>query len=162
MTDEQTAEELDEDAGPSDALEVKGRLRLELFEDGELVDERIVENIVTTVGRNAIADQVLAAPTLGKPTHMALGTSGTAETVGDTALGAEVGGSRVALTSKTRAGNVVTYVGDFGAGVGAGALQEAGIFDAGAAGNMWHRVTFAVMNKSATATLRITWTLTIG
>jgi len=124
--------------------------------DGKIKEERHVHNTVTTSGRNGIADQILAAPTLGKPTHMAIGTGSPAAN----ALGTEL--DRNALTSKTRSTNVITMVGDWLAGDGTGALTEAGTFDAGAAGNMWMSASFAVVNKAALDTLGISWTLTIS
>lgn len=113
-------------------------------------------NTVTTAGKNGIADQVLASPSLGKPTHMAVGTG----TPSGTALGTEL--DRNALTSKTRSGAVVTMVGDWAAGDGTGAITEAGIFDASSSGNMWLSASFSVINKGASDTLTITWTLTIS
>jgi hypothetical protein len=123
--------------------------------DGKVKEVR-QSNTVTTSGKNGIADQILAAPSLGKPTHMAVGTGSPAAN----ALGVEL--DRNALTSKNRSTNVVTMVGDWAAGDGTGALTEAGIFDAGAAGNMWCSTSFAVVNKLAADTLSITWTLTIN
>ena len=76
------------------------------------------------------------------------------------ALGAEVGSSRTALATKTRNTNVVTMTVSLGPGVGTGALTEAGVFDAGAAGNMHLSQTFSVINKAAGDTLDITWTWT--
>lgn len=133
---------------------ITGRLVIE--KNGVVVLD--VTNTITTAGRNAYADQILASPTLGKPTHMAVGTGSPAAN----ALGAEVASSRVALTSKTRSGNVVTMIGDWAAGVGTGALTEAGIFDASSSGNMNQSTTFSVINKAASDTLKITWTLTVG
>lgn len=150
-------------AAPEDKATLRGHLKIELHgPDGELKHSSEVENLVTTVGKNLVADQLLAAPTLGKPTHMAVGHGAVAPAPGDTTLGAE--DARVALTSKTRTGNVVTMVGDFGAGVATGvAISEAGLFDAAAAGNMSNRVTFGPYpTKGAGDTLRITWTLTVG
>lgn len=115
-----------------------------------------VFNSVTTAGKNGIADQILAAPTLGKPTHMAIGTG----TGGTTSLTTEL--DRNALTSKTRSNAVVTMVGDWAAGDGTGALTEAGIFDAATTGNMWTYTSFSVINKGAADALTITWTLTIA
>jgi len=93
-------------------------------------------------------------------THMAVGTSSTAPTAGDTALGGEVG--RVALASSTSASNVVTYTATFPAGTGTGALVEAGIFNAGASGTMLCRTTFSVVNKGAADAMSITWTITVS
>lgn len=124
--------------------------------DGRFKAIRYVHNTVTTAGKAGIADQLLAAPSLNKPTHMALGTG----TPSGTALGTEL--DRNALTSKLRSGAVVTMVGDWSAGDGTGAITEAGIFDAGAAGNMYCSQSFAVVNKAAADVLSISWTLTIS
>lgn len=123
--------------------------------NGRIKEQRDIYNTVTTSGLNGIADQILAAPTLGKPTHMAIGTG----TPGANALGSEL--DRNALTSKTRLNAVVTMVGDWAAGDGTGAITEAGIFDAGAAGNMWLSSGFAVVNKNASDSMSIQWSLSI-
>ena len=122
--------------------------------DGKIKDERRIHNTVTTAGKNGAADQILASPTLGKPTHMAVGTG----TPSGTALGTET--DRNALTSKTRSGAVVTMVADWAAGDATATLTEAGIFDAASTGNMWCSSTFTAIVKGASDTLQITWTLT--
>lgn len=124
--------------------------------DGKIKKRKHIFNTVTTAGRNGIADQILAAPTLGKPTHMAVGTG----TGGTTSLTTE--NDRNALTSKTRAGAVVTMVGDWAAGDATAALTEAGVLTASTGGDMWLYTTFAVVNKGASDALQITWTLTIS
>lgn len=121
--------------------------------DGKVKETRVA-NTVTTAGKNGAADQILASPSLNKPTHMAVGTGSPT----GTALGAET--DRNALTSKTRSGAVVTMVGDWAAGDATAALTEAGVFDAAATGNMWLSASFSVVNKGASDTLQITWTLT--
>lgn len=123
--------------------------------NGEIKHDAVY-NTVTNNGRYGIADQILAAPTLGKPTHMAIGTG----TGGTTALASEL--DRNAMTSKTRATNVITMQGDWVAGDGTGALTEAGVFTASTAGDMWLYTTFPVVNKGANDALTITWTLTIS
>lgn len=146
--------------GADDAISLKGHIRVEVYgDDGALKDSREQDNIITTVGRNMIADRLLAAPTLGVPTHMGVGTSGTAAAVGDTTI---TGETRVALTSKTRATNVVTYVGDWAAGQATATLQEVGLWDAASGGNLVGRATFTSIAKGASDTLKITWTWTIG
>jgi hypothetical protein len=143
-------------------MEVKDSLALRGFvvlvlkgPDGKIKEVRAA-NTVTTAGKNGAADQILASPTLPKPGWMAIGTG----TPSATLLGAEL--DRNALTSKTRATNVVTMVGDWAAGDGTGALTEAGVFDVVTFNtvNMWLSVSFAVVNKLAADTLSITWTLT--
>lgn len=128
-------------------------------EDGVVKDERTY-NTVTNNGKNGIADQILAAPTLGKPTHMAIGTGTNGTPASATQLTTEL--DRNALTSKTRSGAVVTMVGDWAAGDGTGALTEAGVLTASSGGDLWLYTTFPVVNKGANDALQITWTLTIS
>lgn len=123
---------------------------------GETRKSKRIFNTVTTAGKAGIADQILAAPSLNKPTHMAVGTG----TGGTTALTTEV--DRNALTTKTRSGAVVTMVGDWAAGDATAALTEAGVLTAASAGDLWLYTTFAVVNKGANDALQITWTLTIS
>lgn len=134
-------------------LHVKAVLRDEFGNIKQVVS---VYNTVTTAGKNGIADQILASPTLGKPTHMAIGTG----TGGTTSLTTEL--DRNALTSKNRSGAVVTMVGDWAAGDGTGAITEAGVFDASSSGNMWLYSSFSVINKAAADSLSISWTLTVS
>jgi len=140
-------------------LNLKANMKIELFDEtGKLKEIREVHNTVTTAGKAGIMDQALAAPTLVKPGWMELGTGSPAATL----LGTYITGSRTALTSKTRATNVITMIADFAAGVGTGAITEAGVFDVVTANtvNMWLSATFAVVNKAAADTLKITWTFT--
>jgi hypothetical protein len=141
-----------------DGLQIKDNVRIVLRGPDGKVTHESVHNLVTTAGLAGAADQILAAPTLNKPTHMAIGTGTPAATL----LGAEI--DRNALTSKTRLGSVVTMVADWAAGDGTGAITEAGVFDNGVANtiNMWMSASFAVVNKLAADTLQITWTLTFA
>ena len=136
-------------------ITMQGRLVVIVRGPDGRIKESFITNTVTTAGKAGAADQILASPTLGKPTHMAIGTG----TPGATALGSEL--DRNILTSKVRGTNVVTMVGDWAAGDGTGTLTEAGLFDAAGAGNMWTSATFAV-TKGASDTLSITWTLTFS
>lgn len=138
-------------------LKLEGKLHIKLFDkNGKLKKEVKIHNTVKNAGLYGIADQILASPTLNKATHMAIGTG----SPGATALGAEL--DRNAFTSKTRNNAVVTFVGDWAAGDGTGAITEAGVFDAAASGNMWLSSSFSVINKTASDTLQITWTLTLS
>lgn len=117
---------------------------------------RYVHNTVTTAGKQCIADQLLASPSLNKPTHMAIGTG----SPGATALGTEL--DRNALTSKTRSGAVVTMVGDWAAGDGTGTITEAGLFDASSSGNMIASASFSAIAKAAGDSLSVSWALTVS
>lgn len=124
--------------------------------DGNIKDERHIHNTTTNAGKYGIADQILASPSLGKPTHMAVGTG----TPSSTALGTE--SDRNAVTSKARTNAVVTIIGDWAAGDATASITEAGIFDASSDGNMWCSSSFTAIVKGANDTLKITWELTIS
>jgi hypothetical protein len=143
----------------------KGTLLVQLFsQDGKLKEERKITNLMTNAGEAHIADQLSSAPDESALSHMAIGTGTTDPTSAQTALVNEI--DRNALTSRTQGAggddNDVIYVGDWAAADGTGAIAEAGIFNSSAAGIMLCRSTFAVINKGASDTLKITWTVTIG
>jgi hypothetical protein len=139
-------------------LKIKDNVRLVLRgPDGKIKEVRVA-NTVTTAGKNGSADQLLLSPTIAKPGWMAVGTG----TPSATLLGAEV--DRNALTSKTRSGAVVTFVGDWAAGDATAAITEAGVFNVVTANtvDMFVSASFAVITKGALDTLQITWTLTFA
>jgi len=139
----------------SDDLKMKGHLIVEL--NGETVFD--VPNLVVTTGKNFVASRIKDT-TSAAMTHMGIGTSVTSAAAGDTALGGEA--ARVALTSTTVTNNVVTYVATFGAGTGTGAITEAGLFNDSTGGTMFCRTTFAVVNKGASDSMTITWSVTVS
>ena len=143
-----------------ETLEMIGRLKIEVFgEDGKLKQVAAIPNLVVTTGKEFIASRMTAA-SASVMSHMAVGTDSTSPVAGDTALGAEI--ARVALTSGNTSGAVATYVASFPAGTGTGGLQEAGIFNAGSSGTMLCRTTFSVINKGASDSMTITWTVTVS
>jgi uncharacterized membrane protein len=139
----------------SDDLKMKGHLTIAL--NGETVFD--VPNLVVTTGKNFVASRIKDT-TSAAMSHMGIGTSSTAAVAGDTALGAEA--ARVALTSTTVTNNVVAYVASFPAGTGTGAITEAGLFNANTVGTMFCRTTFAVVNKGASDSMTITWSVTVS
>lgn len=145
-----------------DKLAIRGLVAIELFDaDGNLKQREVTDNLVVTAGKNHIADQLKSSPAQAAASHMAVGTGTTAPAAGDTTLQTEL--DRNALTSRTAATNVVTYVGDWAAGDATNAaLSEAGIFNAASVGTMLARATFTAIPKGASDTLKITWTITIG
>lgn len=143
----------------AERLRLRGHLRVELIREDGTSEVTEYDNLVVTVGKNHIADQLSSAPGGAAMSHMAIGTGGGAPALGDTALTTEL--DRNALTSRTDSTNVVTYVGDWAAGDGTGTLTEAGIFNAASAGTMLARAAISV-TKGASDTLKITWTVTIG
>ena len=143
----------------NDLIKVKGELKLTFTNpQGNVTHETIVPNLVVTTGKNFIADRLKNNTTV--MSHMAIGTGSTAAAAGNTALGSEAG--RVALTSTTVSTNSVAYVASFGAGTGTGAITEAGLLNASSSGTLLCRTVFSVINKGASDTLGITWTVTIS
>ena len=146
--------------GFADGISIDANVHLVLRgPDGRIKDERRVHNQVQTAGKAHIADQLSAVPGEAAMSHMAVGT-GSGQGVGDATLLAEI--DRNALTSRTDAGAVVTYVGTWVPGDATNALTEAGIFNNAAGGTMLVYADFLVINKGALDSLVMTWTLTIN
>lgn len=143
-----------------DALKITGQVHLELKnEHGEVLETRVA-NTVVTAGKNVIAARMLAAPTKGAMSYMAVGSGTTAVSLTDTGLSVEV--ARVGLGSSVVAGAVLTYTATFNPGTATGTLSEAGIFNDPTIGDMLARTSFGVITKGALDTLTITWTVTIN
>jgi len=134
-------------------MAMKGRLTIAL--NDEVVQE--VDNLVVTTGKGYVASRMKDA-TATAMSHMAIGTGSTAAAASDTALGSE--SARVALTSTTVSGADITYVATFGAGTGTAAITEAAVLNASSSGTMLCRTVFAVVNKGASDSMTITWTVT--
>lgn len=148
----------------NDNIKVTGKLHIVLRDMyGNIKEEKTVNNLVVTVGKNVIAAR-LQGTSVGVMTHMGLGTNAAAPAAGNTALGAEIVSSRIPLTVSggTVVTNTVTYATTFVGGVGTGAVTEAGIFSAASAGNMLCRTTFSPVNKDVSDTMSISWAVTIA
>jgi hypothetical protein len=143
----------------NDNLKINGDVVVEITgADGQIKDRREIKNLVVATGKTFIAGRMVGTPTA--MSHMAVGSSSTAAANGDTALGASLG--RVALTSSSSSGAVVTYVATFPPGTGTGAVVEAGVFNDPTAGTMLCRTVFAVVNKGADDAMSITWAITVS
>jgi hypothetical protein len=95
--------------------------------------------------------------------YMGVGT-GTGQGSSDTGLATAL--ARVALDSTTQGtttdDNDVIYVATFPAGTGTGALTEAGIMQADNNTTMMAYTSFDVINKGASDSFVVTWTITCG
>ena len=144
-----------------DNMKATGRLNIVVKDaEGNVKDSREVDNLVVDTGLDYIASR-MKDTTEGAMSHMELGTGTTAAAAADTALETVISGSRVALTSTTVTDNTIAYVASFDAGVGTGAVTEAGILNAASGGTLLCRTVFSVVNKGALDTMSITWTITI-
>lgn len=143
----------------NDGLKLRGDVALVLRDkDGNVKEERNIENLIVNAGLNFICDRMKDDETA--MTHMALGSGSTAAAASDTSLGSQLG-SREALDSSTVTANQIVYVASFEAGDATGAVTEAGIFNAASSGTMLCRTVFSVVNKAADDTLSVNWTITL-
>lgn len=144
-----------------DTVSVKGKLQINVIdENGNLKDQRNVDNLVVAVGKNYIASR-MSSNSATIMSHMAVGTSNTSATTSQTLLGGENG--RVSLDSTTVTANAVSYIATFPAGTGTGTLTEAGIFNSPSTdgGTMLCRTNFNDVNKASGDTIIITWNVTV-
>ena len=144
----------------NDGFNLKGKVEVRL--NDEVV--RNIDNLVVTDGKEFVASSMIKT-TSNSPaamSHMAIGSGSTAAAAGNSALGSQLG--RVALTGGTGtvSGAVVTYVATFPAGTGTGAVTEAGILNASSSGTLLCRTVFSVVNKGASDSMTITWTVTVS
>lgn len=149
----------------SENIKATGNLELVLTDAlGNIKERRNETNLVVTTGKGFIAAR-MGSSAAAIMSHMAIGTSATAESAAQTALITQAG--IVALTSTslittTVSLDTVQYVATFGASTGTGAIVEAGLFNAASAGTMLSRTVFSVINKGASDVLTITWKVTIS
>ena len=144
----------------NDETRALGKLTIEVKDkDGKLKQREEVKNLVVDTGLAYIASRMKDASATAM-SHMAIGTGSSAAGAGNTARGTEA--ARVALTSTTVTSNAVAYVASFAAGTGTGAITEAGILNAASSGTLLCRTVFSVVNKGASDSMTITWTVTIS
>lgn len=145
-----------------DTSDIKGDLTITVYNpDGTIKEQHDLKNLVVTAGKTWIASRMssASAAVMG---WIAVGTNNTAAAVTDTTLGTELTRVATTVSGGTPSTNTVTYVANFPAGTGTGALVEAGIFNASSAGTMLSRTVFTVVNKGASDTMTITWVITVG
>ena len=144
----------------NDETKATGKLTVEIKDKhGKVKDTREVNNLVVDTGLAFIASRMKDASATAM-SHMGIGTGTSAAASSDTALGTEA--ARVALTSTTVTSNAVAYVASFAAGSGTGAITEAGILNGASGGTLLCRTVFSVVNKAASDSMTITWTVTIS
>lgn len=142
------------------SVKMSGRLIIKKFnEKQELIYQTEVENLVVTAGKNFIASRIVSdsEDTMG---YMAIGDDAIVSALPQTDLGNEL--ARVATSTASAVDNNITFTASFGAGVGTGSLQEAGIFNDTTSGTMLCRTTFPVITKTSGETIAISWVVSVG
>lgn len=131
--------------------------------DGLLKDSQHGPNVVTTVGKDALAvflNSAAAAATTFTAKYIAIGTGVTPETAGDTALNSESVRSTGTVSYVTS--QIYQVTATFATGSGTGAITEYGLFNSNSAGTMYARYTKSVINKGANDTLTVVAQITLS
>jgi len=131
--------------------------------DGNLKDVQSGDNVVTTVGKDALAvflNSAAAAASQFTVKYIAIGTGVTTETAGDTALNTEV--IRTTGTVSYITSQIYQIKATFATGSGVGAITEYGLFNSSSVGVMYARYTKSVINKGAGDTLTVTAQITLS
>lgn len=152
-------------------MTLKGTFLAELKDkNGKVVDTRLVENLITTRGKQLMTFLLGALSSSVKPDFMAVGTGVASPAAGDLILGTEVFreaiNSFTAITTTTT-DDTIQYIMEIGPGeLTSGALTEAALFGSSSGlvasasvdtGHILSRVIFPAINKTAALTLTITW-----
>lgn len=145
-----------------ESIKLTGQIKFDLLDSsGKLKETKEIKNVVVTVGKTYLAAWLAAASQSDYfMKYIALGTGTNAANASDTALQTELA-TRVIGTISSAA-NVWQSQASFGPGVNTGAITEAGIFSAAAAGTLLARQVFGVITKSAGDTLQVTWQITLS
>ena len=151
-----------------DYLQAKGYVRLIATHPitGKVLDVIDIDNLIVTVGKELVGRMLIdeAGYDTGL-TYCAIGTNAAVPLVINTLLGTEV--ARKAITSKTRASNIITLSTFFTGAESTFNIKEAGIFGHDAdgtpnTGDLFARALLAYDNSGATADITIDWIITIG
>ena len=152
----------------NDIIVPRGKVVL-VFRDGitgEIKDIVEVDNLITTAGKEAIADALRGTQSnnRGIITYCALGTDDTAPDASNTALGAEL--FRKLVSVREVSGKTAVFQTFFATGEANGTLKEAGLFgdDAGEvadSGTLFCHTAISRV-KSSSDTLTLLWSVIIG
>jgi len=148
-------------------ITLRGSLRIALRDlQGELLQERLIHNVVVTQGRSWVLGQLesvnhVTSQNIG---WLAIGTSTTAPATGDVLLGSEI--TRVAIgtwVTSTLTANPPSWQAQasFASNVGNTTLGEVGLFNVSTANvaTMLGHATFTSFSKTTSNTLTISYTI---
>lgn len=127
---------------------------LAVFKPNGIVDggfDFIANSIGNRSAGGATAQMGYVAIGTGSAAFVGSQTALTTELVRQSATYAHVAGTRIFTIETT-----------FAAGIGTGAITEAGVFNASSAGTMLDRVVFSAINKDAASPLTQTFTFTLS
>jgi hypothetical protein len=156
-----------EDSKPQSGIILKGALEMALnsVHDGELVEFRHRKNTVVTAGRRWVLERIQSAsPPANTIGFMALGQSTDGLGTDDTALTAELAGSRTnigTMTTTNLTSNPPSWAAQtsWATDEATGTLGEVGLFNSSSVGTMLARATFNTIQKLTSNTLSVTYTI---
>ena len=148
-------------------LNWQGTLKIKAFDkDGNLVDEQNLKNLITSEGKNLLAEALRNNAIDCEIKYIGIGSDNTAPTTADTTLGNET--FRKAVTSQIAGGTGITITNLYVAPEEAvGTIEEIGFFSGSSAsattdsGVLFARVLYS-RTKTAVESIQIERTDTIG
>ena len=145
------------------AVMVESRLMATIFRANGSVDDLgiVSTKVVTTAFVNFLVDQLQASTgQIGNFSYHEMGTSGTAEAIGDTTLGTAVEARTNGSQGEGASTNIYQSVGTITA-TAPRSIVEHGLFDAAAAGNLMDRSVFGVITLATNDAIQFTYELTV-
>lgn len=158
----------------NEGFHLRGNVDLVLYDkDGSIKDERHIDNMIVDSGFEGIASRIAPHDGAINPSspynYIGLGTSSTAASAAQTSLVSELPtGSSYSrqqdsqATYLTTSGKQLILSVVFPQGQATGTINESGLFNASTGGDMLARQTFSTINKGASDTLTVTWTITLS
>jgi hypothetical protein len=130
-------------------------------QDMNLIEKQSFKNLVVTTGLEWVASRC-NDPVPPAMSWVAVGGSTDLPALNQIALVSEIVRVPVSPSGGAVSTTNIIYTATLGPGVGTGALAEAGLFNQAAGGTMLSRVTYPVINKGASDTVAVNWTITFG
>jgi len=144
-------------------LRMKAKLIIKKIRNGKIVEQRVLENIITNVGK-AQAAGLLNGVVTTPFQYIAIGTGTTAAAATDTALENEIARKSASTSRKTTSvtNDTAVWEASFSSAdglSGSAAITESGLFDSSTGGNMLARRTFDPVNVNWDAgdSIQVTW-----
>lgn len=144
-----------------EVLKLTANVKMDLHDEfGNLKDHREYHNLITTAGFTKIA-LLSSAFYINQFAYCAIGTGTTAANIADTTLQTETARSTI-ITPTNPSATSITFATTVAAGTGTGAVTESGLLSAASSGTLLCRQVFSAVNKGASDTLTVTWTITLS
>jgi hypothetical protein len=144
-------------------LDLYGHFSIDHYRNGELIDHREIDNVITNAGKAIVSGLMLVDVGGTAFDYIAIGEGTAAAAATDTALGSEIAsgggergtgtGTRTTTTTTNDTAQLVktfTFTSSF-------AVTETGIFNASSGPTLLARQVFAAVNVASGDTLTITW-----